>query len=54
MLKRTLLIAALIAPLSTPLAAQGFGCSHEQKLASCADGYTWDKETGTCVQQVVG
>ncbi|MBW6417745.1 hypothetical protein [Celeribacter sp. PS-C1] len=52
MLKRALLVTVLLAPFS--LAAQDASCSHEQKLASCADGYTWDKETGTCVEQVMG
>jgi hypothetical protein len=54
MLKRILLVTSLLAPLSAPLAAQDFTCPHEQKLASCAEGYTWDKETGTCVEQIVG
>ncbi|NVK47789.1 MAG: hypothetical protein HWE33_15985 [Rhodobacteraceae bacterium] len=52
MLKRTLLVTVLLVP--SALFAQDYTCPHEQKLASCADGYTWDKETGTCVQQVVG
>lgn len=54
MLKRTLLVTVLIAPLAAPLAAQSYTCPHEQKTASCADGYTWDKTTNTCVEQVIG
>ncbi|SFI64140.1 hypothetical protein [Celeribacter neptunius] len=54
MLKRTLFLLALLAPLGGPALAQSYTCPHEQKTASCADGYTWDKETGSCVEQVVG
>ncbi|MCA0044640.1 hypothetical protein [Celeribacter litoreus] len=53
MLKRTLLALALVAPLSAPIAAFA-ECSGEQKTASCADGYMWDKDARTCVKQVVG
>ncbi|WP_460273309.1 hypothetical protein [Celeribacter sp. ULVN23_4] len=51
MLKRTLLIAVLLAPLAAPVAA---ACLEEHKVSSCAEGYTWDQDTGTCVEQTVG
>lgn len=54
MLKRCLITLACLTPLSAPAWAQDITCPHEQKLASCAKGFTWDSKTGTCVEQVVG
>jgi hypothetical protein len=54
MLKRSVTALACLIALSGPTLAQDRTCPHEQKLASCAEGFTWDSKTGTCVEQVMG
>ncbi|GAA3872743.1 hypothetical protein [Celeribacter arenosi] len=52
MIRKLVLLFALIAPFGAPALAEG--CSHEQRAASCADGLVWNAEKGMCTEQVMG
>lgn len=43
---KTLLTAAVLVATPFVAAAQ---CSHSQQAMTCADGFVYDAETGTCV-----
>ena len=47
----TLLAAALLA--AAPNFAFAMGCNDHgaEQASSCADGFAWDKDAGTCVEQ---
>lgn len=49
---RTILTASVLAFL--PALASASCAYHERQASSCAEGYTWDAEAKTCVQQVNG
>lgn len=43
---KTLLTAAILAV--TPIVAAAM-CGHDQQAMTCAEGFVYDAETGTCV-----
>ncbi len=49
---KTVLAAALLA--MAPSFALAMGCSDHsaEQASSCIDGFVWDKDAGTCVEQV--
>jgi hypothetical protein len=49
---RTILTASVLAFL--PALASASCAYHERQASSCAEGYVWDAEARTCVQQVNG
>ena len=49
-MKIALVILALAGLPSLAMAA----CGHDRTAQSCADGSTWDDETGACVPIVTG
>ena len=48
---KTILAAALLAAAPTFVIAQGCNDHGAEQASSCADGFAWDKDAGTCVEQ---
>lgn len=49
---KTVLAAALLAIAPTLGLAMGCNDHSNEQASSCAEGFSWDKDAGTCVEQV--
>ncbi|MFK7869996.1 MAG: hypothetical protein AB8B58_12245 [Roseobacter sp.] len=45
-------LAAAVALTLVPVLAYAEGCNYERQVMSCAEGTTFDAESGTCVTSV--